>query len=87
MLTSFGPLYVTTVKYPPKFRFYPLIDNGWTSELDEPYRKGKCLVFKLPAISTGLGIGIWTDKVEDEEEALMLAIGGSEISLEDLKDV
>jgi hypothetical protein len=83
---TFGPLYVDTLKYPSTFKFFPIIDKGWTNETEEPYRKGKCLVFRLPYTITGLIVGIWGKPTNlNEEEALMAALFGHEVSLEEIE--
>jgi hypothetical protein len=84
-MKSFGALYVTTVKYPKRF-IYPFFEIGWTQEIEEPFRYGKCLVLRLPYGKVGLGIGIWL-KQKDEDDALLGAIQGREVALDDIEFV
>jgi len=80
-MKSLGPLYVDTVTYPIK-RFSFVTEIGWSQETDEPFRAGKCFVIKLPFIKTGVAIGIWRKKL-NEQDALLNAIQARVITLEE----
>lgn len=84
-MKSFGPLYVTTVKYPKRF-VYPPFEIGWTQEIEEPFRYGRCLVLRVPYGKLGVGFGIWLRKKE-ENEALLGAIQAREVDLDELEFV
>ena len=60
-MKSFGLLYVGSLKYWHK-KFFPLIEVGTTQETEMPYRKGKCLVFRLPFTHPGFFIGVWVHR-------------------------
>lgn len=57
-MKSFGLLYVGSLQYWHK-RFFPLFEIGTTQETEMPYRKGKCLVFRLPFTHPGFFVGVW----------------------------
>ena len=84
-MKSFGPLYVTTVKYPKRF-IYPFFEVGWTQEIEEPFRYGRCLVLRAPYGKLGIGFGIWF-KRKEEDEALFGAIQAREVDLDELEFV
>lgn len=72
-MKTFGPFYADTMKYPPKYKWLPLVEVGWTNETEEPYRKGRCLVLKPPLANTALVAGVW-GQPQDEETALSNAV-------------
>jgi len=78
-LASIGKLYATTVKYPHR-KPLPIVEKGWTHEIDEPYRKGTCLVFRFPCTRNGFVFGLFGD-AQDESEALTAAIWGRELTV------
>ena len=84
MHSLIGPLYVTTVKYGHR-RFWPFVEKGWSQEIEEPYRKGTCLVFRVPFTRPGYAIG-WFTEALPEEEALTNAIK-SHIHQVELSDI
>ena len=63
-MKSIGPLYVGTLKYYHR-HFLPLIEVGTTQETDFPYRKGKCLVFRVPFTKPGYYAGILFNTVSN----------------------
>lgn len=80
-MKSCGKLYVDTLTYPPKFRFYPLAELGRTIETDEPYRAGRCLVVKLPFMRQAFLAGLW-GKPQEETTALTKAIQGRPLGVD-----
>jgi hypothetical protein len=78
-MLNIGPLYVTLVKYPHR-NFLPIAEKGWSHEIDEPFRRGSCLVIRLPFTHPGIGIGIW-GKPQDETDALTAAIWGRQLDI------
>jgi hypothetical protein len=76
-MKEIGTLYVDTLKYPHR-KFLPIVEKGWTNEIEEPYRRGSCLVFRFPFTKPGLVIGRWKYN-QDETEALINAIIGRPI--------
>lgn len=82
-MKSFGPIYVQTMKYPHRF-FWPLLEIGWTTETEEPYRYGHCVVLRVPFCKPAIAIGLWTTGENDEEVALLRAIQGRQVELEDI---
>lgn len=69
------------MNYPPKFKPYPIVEIGWTTETEEPYRAGYCLVFKLPFTVKALAVGIW-GKEQDEATALAKAINSRALEVD-----
>jgi hypothetical protein len=65
-MKTFGPLYVGTLQYWHK-KALPIIELGTTQEIEEPYRKGKCLVFRLPFTHPGYYAGVLFKGVEDPQ--------------------
>jgi hypothetical protein len=78
-MINIGPLYVQKIEYPHK-KFLPIVEKGWTNEIEEPYRKGSCLVFRIPFTKPGFVFGIW-GKPQDESEALTAALWGRELDV------
>lgn len=56
-MRSFGPLYVGKLNYWHK-KFLPIVEVGTTQETDLPFRRGRCLVFRIPFTYPGYYIGI-----------------------------
>ena len=79
-MLSLGPLYVQKIKY-PHHKFLPVAEVGWTQEIDEPFRKGSCLVFRIPFTTPGFALGVWTKPSQNENEALTAAIWGRELDV------
>jgi hypothetical protein len=73
-MQSLGPLYVQKIEYPHR-KLTPFIEKGWTNEIEEPYRLGTCLVFRIPFTKPGFVLGYWKYP-QDEESALTNAIWG-----------
>lgn len=83
-MANIGPIYVEKIKYPHR-KFLPIVEKGWTHEIEEPYRKGTCLVFRAPFTRTGFVCGKWK-LYQDEVDALTGAIWAREldVKVEDL---
>ena len=49
-----------------------MVEKGTTQETTRPYRKGVCLVFRLPKTYLGLAVGIWVYQPEniDDDDAV-----------------
>lgn len=60
-MKTFGLLYVGSLQYWHK-KFLPMVEVGTTQETEMPYRKGKCLVFRLPFTHPGFFIGFWVHR-------------------------
>lgn len=56
-MKTFGPFYFGKLRYWHK-KFFPIIEIGSTQETELPFRRGKCLVFRLPFTETGVYAGI-----------------------------
>jgi hypothetical protein len=84
-MITLGPLYVQKLEYPHR-NLLPVVEKGWTHEIDEPYRKGSCLVFRVPFTKPGFAFGVWTVASQSEDEALTAAIWGRklDVSVEEL---
>jgi hypothetical protein len=57
-------------KYPTKDLLKPgvIFETGKTREIEAPYRKGRCLIVKLPGLRYGVKLGIWTHNPRIDEE-------------------
>jgi len=56
---TYGALYVGTLEYYHR-KPLPIVEKGWTQEANYPFRKGKCLVFRVPFTKPGFYLGKWT---------------------------
>jgi hypothetical protein len=83
-MKTFGPIYVDKIKYPHR-NFLPITEIGWTQETEEPFRDGKCLVFRFPFTHPGFVLGVF-GKPQDEEHALVRAIQAKELDV-DLSEI
>lgn len=63
-MRTFGPLYAGRLEYYHR-NFLPIIEVGRTQETDFPYRRGRCLVFRLPFTKPGFYMGILFNTVKD----------------------
>jgi len=63
-MKTYGPLYVGTLQYWHK-KLLPIVEVGTTQETELPFRKGKCLVFRVPFTTTGFYIGLLFKAVAD----------------------
>ena len=71
-MKSYGPLYAGNLRYWHK-KVFPIIEIGTTQETEMPYRKGKCLVFRLPFTTPGLYLGVWVSRPDigwDDEDKI-----------------
>lgn len=70
MIKSFGPFYTGTLSYYHR-KALPVVEKGWTQETERPYRKGTCLVFRLPFTHPGFYVGVWNKSpkinIEDDD--------------------
>lgn len=69
---SLGRLYVTRMKYLTR-KGMPLLERGWTTEIDHPWRRGLGICARLPLTRLGLVVGWWFDQ-GSEETNLRIAI-------------
>ena len=56
-MKTLGPIYGGKLRYYHN-HFLPIIEVGTTQETDLPYRKGRCLVFRVPFTKPGFYIGV-----------------------------
>lgn len=49
----------------------PLVHVTHTTETEPPFRLGRCLVLRAPFTKVALALGVWVDRAEDEESALL----------------
>lgn len=71
-MKTYGPLYVGKLEY-YHTKLFPIIEIGTTQETEEPYRKGKCLVFRVPFTKPGYYVGIFYHTPDihwDDEDAV-----------------
>ena len=86
-MISKGKFYADTLKYPHR-NFLPIVEEGWTQETEDPYRKSAfCLVLRFPFTRPGLVLGIWGKPVNDEETALAQAMDARELSDTEWDDI
>lgn len=83
-MLSIGPLYGQVIVY-PHHKPLPIVERGWTHEIEEPYRRGSCLVFRFPFAKHAIALGVWREK-QEEEQALTAALWGRhlDVPLEEL---
>lgn len=73
-----GNLYVQQMRYLHR-KAAPLIwEKGWTDELEHPFRRGTCIVVRVPCTRVGLVFGHWGPP-GNEEDRLNSAVGLREI--------
>lgn len=70
--------FVHTMKYPAKN--FPIIDKGETQEIEDPYRNGRSLVFRIPLSRLALVFGRWQTRFS-EDMALRRAIGARDLDV------
>lgn len=71
-MKTFGPLYIGTLRYWHK-KPLPIVEVGSTTEIEPPFRLGKCLVFRIPFTHPGYYIGLWVKKTninQDDEDSI-----------------
>jgi len=71
-MKTYGALYGGRLEYWHR-HLLPVIEVGTTQEVEYPYRKGKCLVFRVPFTHPGFYIGAWVNTPDihmDDEEAI-----------------
>jgi hypothetical protein len=56
--------------------------DGWTQEIEEPFRTAKPLIIRLP-FHKALALGKWTGVAKDEEEALNRALERRDVTYDD----
>lgn len=66
------------MKYPT--RKFPFLDLGSTYEIEEPYRSGESLVFRVPLTRRAVVVGRWVG-VMSEDQALRTAIRMRELDV------
>jgi len=72
-----GSLFTHTMEYPTTN--YPLVEKGYSQEIDHPFRKGTSIVVRIPFTTKAIVFGKWGE-IQDEDEALRDAIGARDIS-------
>jgi hypothetical protein len=76
-----GRLYVTRTANLD--RWSSPVQRGWSAEIEEPYRQGRCLVLHLPGTELGLGLGWWGR--DGDEAATLERIGVRDLRPEDIE--
>lgn len=68
-MKSFGPLYGGKLRYWHK-KFLPMLEVGTTRETEYPFRKGKCLVARIPFTEPGYYFGIFyqNPKIDQDDD-------------------
>ena len=70
--------FVHTMEYPTKK--FPIIDKGETQEIEDPYRNGRSLVFRIPLSRTAVVVGRWQTRFS-EDMALRRAIQARDLDV------
>lgn len=70
--------FVHTMNYPTTA--FPLIDKGETQEIEQPYRNGRSLVFRIPLSRTAVVVGRWQTRFS-EDTALRRAIQARDLDV------
>lgn len=78
-MLTFGPLYAQKIEYPHR-KPLPMVELGWTHEIEEPFRKGSCLVFRFPFTKPAIAIGLWNER-QEETDALTAAVWGRHLDV------
>jgi hypothetical protein len=73
-----GRTFVHTMKYPSTD--FPLMERGFSQEIDYPFRKGSSIVVRVPFSTTAVVVG-WWGQPQDEDDALHSAIGSRFIDI------
>lgn len=71
-MKTLGPLYGAKIRYWHK-RAMPIVEIGWTQETEPPFRKGKCLVFRIPYTEWGYAGGLFYKRPDihpDDEDGI-----------------
>lgn len=68
-----GRLYLTHMRYLTR-KGMPLAERGWSTEVEDPFRRGRCLVLRVPFTKFGIVLGLW-GRAGDEDSRLAEAIG------------
>lgn len=71
-MQTFGPLYVGKLRYWHK-KLLPVLEIGTTQETEYPFRKGKCLVIRVPFTNPGYYLGVFYHNPKiawDDDEAI-----------------
>lgn len=68
-MKTFGSLYGGKLRYWHK-KALPILEIGTTQETEYPYRKGKCLVARIPFTEPGyyLGLFYYNPKIEHDDD-------------------
>lgn len=74
-MQTFGPLYVGKLDYYHK-KFLPILEVGTTQETEKPYRKGKCIVLRVPFTIPAVYVGLFgrADRSLDDEDVDALLV-------------
>lgn len=78
-MLNIGSLYGQVIKYPHR-KPLPILEKGWSNEIEEPFRRGSCLVFRIPFTRPGFVLGKWGEE-QDEDVALTAAIWGKNLDV------
>lgn len=72
-----GPLFVHRIRLQKKS---PLLHRYPSHEMDEPFRWSNSLILRLPWSHQGLVLGLWHSTDRTEEQTLLDALGGRQLS-------
>ena len=70
--------FIHAMKYPT--RNFPVIDKGETQEIEQPYRNGRSLVFRVPLGRSAIVVGRWQTRLS-EDTALRRAIRARDLDV------
>ena len=85
MAHDIGPrLFVQVIPFPIKKR-WPLMERGHTQEIEGDYRSGDSWVIRFPRYRA-LVVGIWSKRLNDEDDALASALRSRPMRLTDFEE-
>lgn len=70
---SAGPVYWHTIRYPEGLEV-PILNRSSTTEVEPPYRHGRCAILRAPLTRRALVVGRWTCRL-DADTAPLRALG------------
>jgi len=71
---SLGAFYGYLISYPDGIRI-PVAHLSTTTEIEPPFRHGKCMLLRVPFMQSSVVIGRWGSDTLDEKTAYETALG------------
>lgn len=80
---DFGPLFVHGIKLQKKS---PIFHRYPSHEIEEPYRWSNSLIIRIPWCRQGLVVGLWRSTDRTEEQTLLDALEGRQMTDSEFSD-